>query len=92
MKGKLEEVAIGLAEHAGSLLATDKLEVTDVKIIGDRVDYTCSIPLEAARHLGLIPEEAYQSRVIPRPYPHCKGCHKVLEDCGCDGFQGTYYP
>lgn len=25
-------------------------------------------------------------------YPHCKKCKKILEDCGCDGYQGSYYP
>lgn len=24
-------------------------------------------------------------------YPHCVTCNKVIEDCGCDGWQGVYY-
>lgn len=25
-------------------------------------------------------------------YPHCVSCKKVIEDCGCDGYQGSYIP
>jgi hypothetical protein len=28
----------------------------------------------------------------PDGYPHCVTCKKVLEDCGCDGYQGSYHP
>lgn len=28
----------------------------------------------------------------PTAYPHCATCRKVLEDCGCDGYQGSYIP
>lgn len=23
--------------------------------------------------------------------PYCRGCHKIIEDCGCDGPQGAYF-
>lgn len=40
-------------------------------------------------------EESDHEKVVveyPNGYPHCNACKKVLEDCGCDGPQGTFYP
>ena len=32
------------------------------------------------------------NETFPKGYPHCVRCRKVLEDCGCAGWQGKYYP
>lgn len=84
LREQIEALQRFVPHHGGGLL---KVSPTENRrgVVVHLDDVLALLPVE-------VEERAARRSAAVANEPHCKKCRKVLEDCGCDGYQGSYVP